>query len=94
MVSLMNIATKLMQKSAYEDGAGGAHDMERWPADCKAVDFLAKIQVARSFDELLDHPLLQLSWKKEDLKWMVALAAVSSHRGFRYHEQARDVMEA
>ncbi|KFZ20230.1 hypothetical protein V501_00264 [Pseudogymnoascus sp. VKM F-4519 (FW-2642)] len=94
MVSLMNIATKLMQKSAYENGAGGAHDMERWPADSKAVDFLAKVQVARSFDELLDHPLLQLSWKKEDLKWMVALAAVSSHRGFRYHEQARDVVEA
>lgn len=54
MVSLMNIATKLMQKSAYENGAGGAHDMERWPADSKAVDFLAKVQVARSFDELLD----------------------------------------
>ncbi|OBT50792.1 hypothetical protein VE04_09037 [Pseudogymnoascus sp. 24MN13] len=94
MVSLMSITMKLMQKSAYENGAGGAHDLERWPADCKAVDFLAKIQVARSFDELLDHPLLQLSWKKEDLKWMVALAAVSSHRGFRYHEKARDVLEA
>ncbi|KFX95975.1 hypothetical protein V490_03611 [Pseudogymnoascus sp. VKM F-3557] len=94
MVSLMSISMKLMQKSAYENGAGGAHDMERWPADCKAVDFLAKIQVARSFDELLDHPLLQLSWKKENLKWMVALAAVSSHRGFRYHEKARDVSEA
>ncbi|KFY78643.1 hypothetical protein V499_02246 [Pseudogymnoascus sp. VKM F-103] len=89
MVSLMNITMKLMQKSAYENGAGGAHDMERWPADCKAVDFLAKVQVARSFDELLD-----LSWKKDDLKWMVDLAAVSSHRGFRYHEQARDVVEA
>ncbi|KFY69053.1 hypothetical protein V496_00564 [Pseudogymnoascus sp. VKM F-4515 (FW-2607)] len=89
MVSLMSITMKLMQKSAYENGAGGAHDLERWPADCKAVDFLAKIQVARSFDELLD-----LSWKKEDLKWMVALAAVSSHRGFRYHEKARDVLEA
>jgi hypothetical protein len=54
LVSLISITMKLMQKSAYENGAGGAHDMERWPADCKAVDFLAKIQVARSFDELLD----------------------------------------
>ncbi|KFY97779.1 hypothetical protein V500_01918 [Pseudogymnoascus sp. VKM F-4518 (FW-2643)] len=53
MVSLMSITMKLMQKSAFENGAGGAHDMERWPADCKAVDFLAKVQVARSFDELI-----------------------------------------
>ncbi len=45
---------KLMQKSAYKNGAGGAHDMERWPADYKAVDFLAKVQVARSFDELVN----------------------------------------
>lgn len=50
----MSITMKLMQKSAYENGAGGAYDIERWPADCKAVEFLAKIQVARSFDELLD----------------------------------------
>ncbi|ELR03476.1 hypothetical protein GMDG_06206 [Pseudogymnoascus destructans 20631-21] len=54
MVSLLSITMKLMQKSAYKNGASSAHDMERWPADCKAVDFLAKIQVARSFDELLD----------------------------------------
>lgn len=43
MVALMSITMKLMQKSAYENGVGGAHDMERWPANCKAVDFLAKI---------------------------------------------------
>ncbi|KIM95505.1 hypothetical protein OIDMADRAFT_21156 [Oidiodendron maius Zn] len=60
--------------------------MERWPPGCKAFDFLATIQVARSIDELLEHPLLRLAWQKEDLKWMVALAAVSSHRGFRYRE--------
>jgi environmental stress-induced protein Ves len=53
-VSLMSITMKLIQKSAYENGAGSAHDIEQWPADYKAVDFLAKIQVARSFDELLD----------------------------------------
>ena len=54
MEALMNITMKLMQKSAHNNGAGGVHDIGRWPADCKAVDFLAKIQVARSFDELLD----------------------------------------
>jgi hypothetical protein len=52
--SLMDITMKLMQKSAYKKGAGGAHDEKRWPADCRAFDFLTKIQGARSFDKLLE----------------------------------------
>jgi hypothetical protein len=62
MEALMQIMMKLMQKRAMDNGASGAHDMKRWPADCKAVGFLAKIQVARSYDELLDvsSPLYEL----------------------------------
>jgi hypothetical protein len=43
MEALMRITMKLMQKNAKENGASGADDMERWPVDCKAVDFLATI---------------------------------------------------
>jgi hypothetical protein len=50
----MRIAMKLMQKSTGVNGVGAAYDEIRWPTGCNAVDFLAKIQVARSFDELLD----------------------------------------
>lgn len=45
----MVITMKLMQKSAYENVAGWAYDMEQW----QLFYFLAKIQAARSFDELL-----------------------------------------
>jgi hypothetical protein len=54
MEALMGITVKLIQKSAYKKGVGGAHDTERWPADCRAFGFLAKIQGAKSFDELLE----------------------------------------
>ena len=50
----MDITVRLMQKTAYKKGAGGAHDEERWPASCRAFDFQTKIQGARSFDELLE----------------------------------------
>jgi hypothetical protein len=54
MKAPMQITMKLMQNRAKDNGANGAHDITRWPVHCKAVDFLAKIQVARSYDELLD----------------------------------------
>ncbi|KFZ24055.1 hypothetical protein V502_01467 [Pseudogymnoascus sp. VKM F-4520 (FW-2644)] len=84
--ALGNITMELMQKYTKHDGAIGVDDLVRWPSDCNAVGFLSMTTSATSVDELLQHPLLQCDWDKVDLKWIVAFAAVASHRGYSYHE--------
>ncbi|OBT39550.1 hypothetical protein VE00_09473 [Pseudogymnoascus sp. WSF 3629] len=81
------ITMELMQKYAKDDGAIGIDDLERWPSDCNAVGFLSMTTSATHVDELLQHPLLKSGWEKGDIKWIVGLAMVSTHRGFTYHER-------
>lgn len=44
---------ELMQKYIKDDGRIGIDDDERWPSDCKGVDFLAMTTSATSMDELV-----------------------------------------
>ncbi|KFY95932.1 hypothetical protein V498_03010 [Pseudogymnoascus sp. VKM F-4517 (FW-2822)] len=81
------ITMELMQKYAKDDGAIGVDDLKRWPSDCNAVGFLSMTTSATHVDELLQHPLLKSGWEKEDIKWIVWLAMVSTHRGFVYQER-------
>lgn len=44
---------ELMQKYVKDNGAIGIDDYERWPSDCKAVDFLATTTSETSMDKLM-----------------------------------------
>jgi hypothetical protein len=55
------IAMELMQKYVKDDGAVGVEDLERWPSDSNAVDFLSRTTSASSVDELLKVRRMYLS---------------------------------
>ena len=46
------IAQELMQGFVREDGILGVHDLERWPVDSRAVNFLSETTSAGSLDGL------------------------------------------
>ncbi|KAH6703061.1 kinase-like domain-containing protein [Leptodontidium sp. MPI-SDFR-AT-0119] len=78
------VTMELMQKYLSSSGSMGLEDFRYWPSDGKAVSFLAMTTSATSLEQLLSHPLLDCDWREGDLKWIVALAAVTTHRGWRY----------
>ncbi|KAH9204389.1 hypothetical protein DL95DRAFT_319546 [Leptodontidium sp. 2 PMI_412] len=84
MKDLGYVTMELMQKYPNSSGSIGLEDFEHWPSDGDAVGFLAMTTSATSLEQLLSHPLLYSDWRDEDLKWIVALAAVTTHRGWRY----------
>ena len=50
--ALGRIMVELMQKYPKEDGAVGIEDLERWPSDCDAVEFLSLTTSTASVNEL------------------------------------------
>jgi hypothetical protein len=44
---------ELMEKKYEENGAAGVRDLQRWPMDSDAVEFLAVTTSASSVDELI-----------------------------------------
>ncbi|KAH8799387.1 kinase-like domain-containing protein [Xylogone sp. PMI_703] len=84
MKALGYVTMELMQKYPNSSGSIGLEDFEHWSSDGNAVGFLAMTTSATSLEQLLSHPLLDCDWRDEDLKWIVALAAVTTHRGWRY----------
>jgi hypothetical protein len=55
------IAMELMQKYVKDDGAVGVEDLECWPSDSNAVNFLLRTTSASSVDELLKVRRMYLS---------------------------------
>lgn len=82
--ALGHMAMELIQKYTQDDGATGVEDCDRWPSDSKAVQFLAMTTSITLIRTLRKYPLIESPWRKEDLKWMVALAGVSAYRGYKY----------
>ncbi|CZT10227.1 uncharacterized protein RAG0_14760 [Rhynchosporium agropyri] len=78
------VTMELMQKYPNSSGSIGLENFEHWPSDGDAVAFLAMTTSATSLEQLFSHPLLDCVWRGEDLKWIRALAAVTTHRGWRY----------
>jgi hypothetical protein len=92
---------EMMQKYIKDGGAVGVENLERWPADSNAVSFLSQTTSASSVTELnkvseplisecvvdsIQHPLINLSWRKEELKWIWELAMISVGRRIKYRE--------
>ncbi|KAI9769848.1 MAG: hypothetical protein M1840_003842 [Geoglossum simile] len=78
------ITMALMQKYCKNDGPIGVENLDRWPSDSNAVDFLSMTTSTTSIKELLKHPLLKCAWEEEDLGWIVELTVISVNRGFKY----------
>ena len=60
---LGHVVMVLMQGYAKEDGAVGINDLERWPSDSLAIDFLSATTYASRTNQLLEvwHP--PVTWK-------------------------------
>ncbi|KAI1370059.1 hypothetical protein F4677DRAFT_439443 [Hypoxylon crocopeplum] len=53
---------ELMQGYTKEDGAVGVDDLERWPSDSAAVDFLSATTWASEVGQLIERPLVKQRW--------------------------------
>lgn len=51
--ALSRIMMELMQKHVKEDGVVGIEDLDRWPSDSAAVEFLSATTSASSAKELM-----------------------------------------
>ena len=51
--ALSRIMMELMQKHIKEDGVVGIEDLDRWPSDSAAVDFLSATTSANSTKQLI-----------------------------------------
>jgi hypothetical protein len=52
LASIANITMELLQKYTKDDGAIGIDDLDRWPSNSVAVDFLSRTISASSVESL------------------------------------------
>lgn len=52
LACMSNIMMELLQKYVKHDGAIGIEDLDRWPSNCLAVDFLSATTSADSIENL------------------------------------------
>jgi hypothetical protein len=52
LASIANITMELLQKYTKDDGAIGIDDLDRWPSNSIAVDFLSRTTSAGSVESL------------------------------------------
>ncbi|KAI1382575.1 uncharacterized protein F4822DRAFT_441800 [Hypoxylon trugodes] len=79
---LGNVIMELMQGYPKDDGAVGIEDLERWPADSRAVEFLSATTWASKISELANLPLLQQDWHPSWLKGIVCRANFLVRRAY------------
>ncbi|OTA92251.1 hypothetical protein M434DRAFT_328867 [Hypoxylon sp. CO27-5] len=80
------VKMELMQE--YVDGSTnvGIDDLERWPYDLLAVDFLSATESASEINQLVEHPLLRLPWLEDVLREVVVLVNDCVARYVKYLE--------
>jgi hypothetical protein len=57
-VPLASITMEIMQKYVKDDGMVGVDDVERWPVDSDAFNFLSALSTAKSIEFLKEVPKL------------------------------------
>ncbi|KAH9905236.1 kinase-like domain-containing protein [Xylariomycetidae sp. FL2044] len=82
--ALSDVVMELMQGYVKEQGAVGVDDLERWPSDSHAVNFLSATTYASEIGELIRHPLFQLPWCQKRLRGVVSLANICTRRGIKF----------
>ncbi|KAJ6093637.1 hypothetical protein N7499_002968 [Penicillium canescens] len=78
IAALPSITMRLMQKYDKDEGVVGVNDLERWPIDSAAVDFLSATETAGSIDFLRNQPLLAAKHRPRDDLVILARAALLS----------------
>ncbi|KAJ5988269.1 hypothetical protein N7481_003479 [Penicillium waksmanii] len=72
--ALSSITMETMQKYVKDDGVVGVDDVDRWPVDSDAFEFLSALSTAKSIESLKEQPLVR---KKDRLLGELALLARS-----------------
>ncbi|RJE18044.1 hypothetical protein PHISCL_09618 [Aspergillus sclerotialis] len=76
---------ELMQKYVKEDGAVGVDNLERWPSDSMAVDFLSTTTSADSVNELKKRSFItNIRWSSGELVWLAWFALYSARKFWSY----------
>ncbi|CAP94153.1 Pc16g14830 [Penicillium rubens Wisconsin 54-1255] len=78
IVALPSIVMRLMQKYDKDQGVVGVDDLERWPIDSAAVEFLSATETAESIRSLRNQPLLAGKHRPSDDLVVLARAALLS----------------
>jgi hypothetical protein len=69
LASIANITMELLQKYTKDDGAIGIDDLDRWPPNSVAVDFLSRTISASSVESLktvfLEGPTSQMTFTND-----------------------------
>ncbi|KAJ5778365.1 hypothetical protein N7520_001611 [Penicillium odoratum] len=80
----------LMQKCDKGDGAIGVDDLERWPIESAAVDFLSASGATASMDVLKMHPLITARRRPAaDLVLLARAALLSTRVNCTYHREQK-----
>ncbi|KAF4770088.1 hypothetical protein HAV15_011597 [Penicillium sp. str.  len=78
IAALPSIMMRLMQKIGKDQGVVGVNDLERWPIDSAAVEFLSATETAESIMSLRNQPLLAGKHRPSDDLVVLARAALLS----------------
>ncbi|CAG8155977.1 unnamed protein product [Penicillium nalgiovense] len=78
IAALPSIMMRLMQKYDKDQGVVGVNDLERWPIDSAAVEFLSATETAESIMSLRNQPLLAGKHRPSDDLVVLARAALLS----------------
>ncbi|KAF4772556.1 hypothetical protein HAV15_012181 [Penicillium sp. str.  len=78
IAALPSITIRLMQKYDKDQGVVGVNDLERWPIDSAAVEFLSATETAESIRLLRNQPLLAGKHRPSDDLVVLARAALLS----------------
>ncbi|OQE63141.1 hypothetical protein PENNAL_c0250G12113 [Penicillium nalgiovense] len=78
IAALPSIMMRLMQKNGKDQGIVGVNDLERWPIDSAAVEFLSATETAESIRSLRNQPLLAEKHRPNDDLVVLARAALLS----------------
>ncbi|KAL4801662.1 hypothetical protein BDV18DRAFT_71497 [Aspergillus unguis] len=85
LFSIASVMMELMQKYVKGGGAVGVDNIERWPTDSAAVDFLSATTSASSMEGLKKHRLLtETNWSRHDLVGLAYFALISARTFYSY----------
>ncbi|EGE04046.1 hypothetical protein TEQG_03080 [Trichophyton equinum CBS 127.97] len=84
MNALAVIMMELMEKDTKESGLVGVNDLERWPSDSEAVEFLSATTSSDSINQLKKHSFISKRWGKGYLIGLVSFALISTRTFYSY----------
>ncbi|KAJ6114206.1 hypothetical protein N7512_007651 [Penicillium capsulatum] len=84
---LASITMEVMQKYVKDDGMVGVDDVERWPVDSDAFEFLSTLSTTESIESLKEQPLVRKKGRLVGQLVLLARSVLVSARMFYSYEQ-------